>query len=109
MTNCTLTYVTAFIVFIVVAVIFHFYVVAPFLIGMFRGQQEGELLALIANNPRQRSKLQAAFPVTGEDVTTDTTFTTSSKAQTTKSSELVRPVESVLSFFENRKKNISPS
>ena len=115
MSNCTSTYLIAFLVFIIAAVIFHFYFVAPFLIGLFRGQQEGELLALIANNPRQKRALESSFPVSKESTTANTTTGSDSpdgnfgEAVKSRSGDLVKPLESVLSFFENRRKPVTPS
>ena len=91
-------------IFIIAAVLFHFYMVAPFLIGMFRGQQESELLALIANDPRRKSVLRASFP--SSDESSDQTTTAVKKSS---ESQLVKPVESVLSFFENRKRAVVSS
>ena len=101
MSNCTSTYVVAFVVFIIAAVLFHFYVVAPFLIGLFREQQVGELLAVIQKDPKQKSRLKSPFPTSNDSVIAE--------SAKTKSGELVKPLESVLSFFENRKKAVTTS
>lgn len=103
MSNCTSTYVIAFVLFIIAAVIFHFYVVAPFLIGVFRGQQEAEMLAMIASDPEQQSRLQSSFPVSKGS---SKGSTTPKKADTNK---LVKPLESVMSFFEHRSKPVTSS
>lgn len=84
--SCVLMYILAFFCSILVVVLLHFFIISPFLVGLFRGQPE-----MIAGYSKQPSKPHS------------TSSESASKKPDPSQSGLVRPMESVISFFQKEK------
>lgn len=94
--SCALTYLISIVVIVIMVVLFHFYVIAPFLVSVLRGQQEKEIIAMmIRGKPESQSRIAAA----PSKELPKTNIVGSPQQRST----LVKPLESIAGFFRSEK------